>query len=674
MIKRKINYLFYSISVLCLLILICATNSISTEKPPENLSEKNPSYYLSEGKDYLDRGYYENAVIRLTAAYEKLPVLADYALLWRSKAYEGKGDINKALGDLKIIKEKYSDSPLMKNAKLQEIELMEKAKDPKIAELFENFVREYPNEMIVKYAYASYLKNTNETEMAQKVFKEIYLSVSPFSKDALDELSSSGITTEDLIKRGRNLNNAWLFKEAEKCFREALHGIQNTETRSRNKKSERKKLLTLNSELKTQILEGLAHSLFRQKRYSESAELYKVINNHYWRARSLLRAGDIDTFESELAKLLKTGDPRNGSILIAYGIKKKRDKDIKGAIATFKTALSQYPSAKEEALWATGWTYYISRDYANALEIFSQLYETNGNLKYLYWKSRCLENMDEQKPLKLSAQKNTNQSRNFYSSLFILKNRQPLPPVKKASLNTLINSRPSERIDMLTKLGFKNEAIAELLHRSNKNPDTDELIYICSYLNNLGNYKMAINLISKVSYSEEFHELFYPIVHWPAVEEASRENELDPLLILSIMREESRFAADARSAAGALGLMQLMPQTASRLSKYIKLNLKHSDELYDAKTNILIGSYYLKHLIKTFNSIPVALAAYNAGEDAVKEWLKKGNFNTIDEFIEDIPYSETQNYVKKVMTTYFEYMRAGDGIDISTTLKYFGNL
>ncbi|MBA4349552.1 MAG: hypothetical protein C0415_06160 [Thermodesulfovibrio sp.] len=654
MTKLKIKNLFYSISVLSLIILTCLTISASTEKPPENPPEKNPENYLSEGKGYLDRGDYENAVILLTTACEKLPALSDYALLWRAKAHERKGDINKALADLKTIKEKHSDSPLIKNVKQQEIELMEKAKDPKIAEFFEGFVREYPNEMIVKYAYAAYLKNNNETEKARKIFKEIYLSVSPFSKDALDELSPSDITTEDLIKRGRNLNNAWLFKEAEKCFREAL------------KKATK--------QLKKDIIEGLAHSLFRQKRYGESAELYKAINNHYWRARSLLRSGDIDAFESELVKLLKTGDPRNGSILIAYGIKKKRDGDIKRAIETFKTALSQYPSAKEEALWATGWTYYISRDYANALDIFSQLYDTYGALRYLYWKNRCLENVDEQKPLKLPAQKNTLQSRNFYSFLFMLKNKQPVSPVKKISLNTLINSRPSERIDMLTKLGFKNEAITELLHRSNKNPDTDELIYICSYLNNLGNYKMAINLISKVSYSEELHELFYPIVHWPAVEEASRENELDPLLILSIMREESRFAADARSIAGALGLMQLMPHTASRLSRHIKLNLKHSDELYDAKTNILIGSYYLKHLIKTFNSIPVALAAYNAGEEAVKEWLKKGKYNTIDEFIEDIPYSETQNYVKKVMTTYFEYMRAGDAMDISSTLKYFGNL
>jgi soluble lytic murein transglycosylase len=59
-----------------------------------------------------------------------------------------------------------------------------------------------------------------------------------------------------------------------------------------------------------------------------------------------------------------------------------------------------------------------------------------------------------------------------------------------------------------------------------------------------------------------------------------------------------------------------------------------------------------------FNSVPVAVAAYNAGEDAVRGWLKRFKYKTIDEFIEDIPYDETRNYVKKVLTTYFEYIKA----------------
>lgn len=180
---------------------------------------------------------------------------------------------------------------------------------------------------------------------------------------------------------------------------------------------------------------------------------------------------------------------------------------------------------------------------------------------------------------------------------------------------------------------------------------------------------MSINLITKAPFSEELHELFYPLVYWPAVEEASKRNSIDPFLILSVMREESRFDPEARSIAGAVGLMQLMPHTAKRFRK----QMDHAIDLRDAGTNIIIGSCYLKHLLRTFGSIPVALAAYNAGEEAVKEWLKN-NYSKTDEFIEDIPYPETQNYVKKVLTSYFEYLRASDKADISEAQKIIGNL
>jgi soluble lytic murein transglycosylase len=139
------------------------------------------------------------------------------------------------------------------------------------------------------------------------------------------------------------------------------------------------------------------------------------------------------------------------------------------------------------------------------------------------------------------------------------------------------------------------------------------------------------------------------------------------------MREESRFAPEARSVAGALGLLQLMPQTASRMSAHAHVSLKHSEDLYDIKTNVFIGTYYLKSLINHFDSVPLAIAAYNAGEEAVKDWLTAGRYKSADEFIEDIPYDETRNYVKKVITSYFEYMRQNGRKEVPSQLMKAGN-
>ncbi len=637
--------------ILSLLFFTLSPDSPAAEESDKHLSEA--ARHLSEGRDHLDKGNYDAAISRLTSAYEKLPILGDYALFWRAKAYEDKDDTDKAISDLRAIKERFKDSPLIKNVRIKEIEIAKKKSSPDLIRLFEGFVRDYPSEFSIKYAYALSLKENNETEKAKKIFKEILISVSPFSKNAFHELSPSDITAEDLVKKGENLNKAWLFGEAEKSLRDALQKDS--------------------GQLRPDILEKLAYSIFRQKRYKEAANIYRDINNRYWRARSVFRAGDMETFESELSELLKTGDKRVASLLIAYGNKKRRDGDIEKALETFNNTLSKYPSEKEEILWAKGWTYYLSGDSKNASEIFSKLHDTYGGSKYIYWKNKRSEISGDGQPAKASAKKMP-AHRDFYAFLSILKSNLKPQVIEDTSLKVFTTSQAAERFEILNVLGLRQEAVSELMHLSRKSPDRNQLVYISSHLKNLGNYKMSVNLAAKVQYSEDLHGLFYPAAFPEEVEEASRKNNIDPLLILSVMREESRFDAEARSIAGALGLMQLMPHTAQKFDKHVKVSLKNSSQLYDARTNILIGSYYLKHLIKTFNSIPIAIAAYNAGEDAVRDWLKKRSYSTIDEFIEDIPYDETRNYVKRVLTTYFEYIRANRDIDVSAAKKHIGNL
>ena len=153
------------------------------------------------------------------------------------------------------------------------------------------------------------------------------------------------------------------------------------------------------------------------------------------------------------------------------------------------------------------------------------------------------------------------------------------------------------------------------------------------------------------------HHLLYPYAYWDIVEPVSQQYDIDPLLVLSVMREESTFDPGAKSRAGALGLMQLMPQTAFHLNRNLHLKITNTSHVWNIKNNIHIGAFYLSILVKKFGSYAYALAAYNAGEERVKKWIQKGNYKSIDEFIEDIPYSETRDYVKRVMTTLFEYKR-----------------
>lgn len=606
--------------------------------------------YLKKGHANLERQNYEQAVSELTAALEKLPLLGDYALLWRASALEGKDDVDSALSDINLLKDRHKDSPLLRSARAKEISLLKKKKDPKIAKAFQEYLSDYPSDTALKLQYAEHLKQIGEKEHAKKLFLQIYIAAAGYSKNALEALSPSDMTAEDLFKRCENLKKAWYFEESERCFKEVLQ------------KDTAKKLAR-------DATDGLAYSLFRQKRYAEALKIYKETGNRYWRARTAFRTGDIETFSSDLNSLLKSGDNKAGQLVLAYAASKRRAGDVEGSIKLLNELLVYFPAIKEETLWAKAWTYYRDKDCKNASEIFSQLYKAQGDYKYLYWKNRCAENQEGNDPAKTQKV----HYRDFYAYLLDLKKNKKPEAVEKETMKIAISSSASERIDTLTRLGFTNEATGELLHLSRKNPDSSILIYTSSYLAKLGSYKASVGLISKVPYTQDLHQLYYPLAYWQELEEEGRANEIDPLLVLSVMREESRYDNEARSIAGALGLLQLMPQTAQRVGKSLKVSLKHNNDLYNPKTNIAIGSRYLKSLIQRFGSLPAAIAAYNAGEEAVSGWLKKGGYNSIDEFIEDIPYDETRNYVKRVLTTYFEYMRLRD-TDISAISKNMGKL
>ena len=107
---------------------------------------------------------------------------------------------------------------------------------------------------------------------------------------------------------------------------------------------------------------------------------------------------------------------------------------------------------------------------------------------------------------------------------------------------------------------------------------------------------------------------------------------------------------NARSSANARGLMQLLPTTAELVARRASMSKPSADDLYDPGTNIALGSYHLAWLVDRFDGqVPLAVAAYNAGEHRVDRWLKETDGLPMDQWIETIPFTETRNYVKNVL-------------------------
>ncbi len=155
--------------------------------------------------------------------------------------------------------------------------------------------------------------------------------------------------------------------------------------------------------------------------------------------------------------------------------------------------------------------------------------------------------------------------------------------------------------------------------------------------------------------------LVYPVHYYEEIQKYADETGNNPPLMLSIAREESYFNPEASSYAGAKGLMQLMPSTAAEIAK--KKNIGYYD-LLNASSNIKFGNYYYAYIKSILSGMDVsAIASYNGGIGSVTRWKKSLNYDDTDGFVEQIPYDETQNYVKKVFRSYWNYIRIYNGND-----------
>lgn len=186
---------------------------------------------------------------------------------------------------------------------------------------------------------------------------------------------------------------------------------------------------------------------------------------------------------------------------------------------------------------------------------------------------------------------------------------------------------------------------------SEKKKKSKKAVWICAGL-------LAVLIIAAVLLRPTVLEWRYPLKYQEYVEKYSDEYGLDKLLVYSVIKCESSFEADARSRAGACGLMQLMPATAKWFAEN-KVRIEYSEEmLFEPEYNIRLGCTYLDYLKGRFDgNMGSVLAAYNAGEGIVRQWLNSSLYSADGENLNAIPYPETENYVERVQDTYDMYVR-----------------
>jgi len=199
-----------------------------------------------------------------------------------------------------------------------------------------------------------------------------------------------------------------------------------------------------------------------------------------------------------------------------------------------------------------------------------------------------------------------------------------------------------------------------------KNPDSFDKRFLASVSLLAGDNLKAINLAQELVQDlndisdTEVHKLYqyaYPLFYADLIGDSmGADSVLDPFIVHALIRQESTYNINTVSPVGAIGLMQVMPYTATDIARVLKITKPSPEELFRPELNIKIGVQFMEEVFRKFNrNIIFAVASYNAGPQRVQTWSQTMNFTDPDIFVEDIPFSETKNYVKRVLQNYWIY-------------------
>ena len=329
-----------------------------------------------------------------------------------------------------------------------------------------------------------------------------------------------------------------------------------------------------------------------------------------------------------------------------------RSGQIKNAIATVDALIANSPnstSAAEASFWAGKWANQTG-DKAKAKKFFEFAIRQHPD-SYYAWRSAS--------------------SLGWNVGTFTTA-RYTAPAIAIPSARVTLPAG-SAKLQELYILGLDRDAqsqwMSELRGKRNLEPKeifTDGVLRVAN-LDNLIGIKTLESLnwidvpnsqkaeIAQLKQHPAYIHSLYPFHYWDLISNWSRDRKLSPALVIGLMRQESRFEAQIRSRSGAIGLMQIMPDTGSWIANKKGVNSYNLDRPED---NINFGTWYLDYTHSRFgDNTMLAIASYNAGPGAIGRWVESRGLGDPDEFVNNIPYDETRDYVSKVFGNYWNYLR-----------------
>jgi soluble lytic murein transglycosylase len=675
---------------------------------PENLIPTESLKALKNGFDLYFNQQYASALDALPAEQDaKAAAVVDYVLLYRAKSKFMLERYKEALDDFRKLEKQYPASSLTADGLIGQCQSLLELNNPEsaIAILDSRKIDETSESL---YCQARAQDQGGDKEKAIALYLRLYSKYptsksSPLAERDLRSLSPGALSGARnyaaRLQRAENLMKANELRSA-RLLLAALGRVSAPDLSS----SQRRILLSADVEYRLgRTATALSHlrkvTADDPSIHTRALYLEGVCNRRLDRVQTLLSLRD---------KALKLYPSSPSTEELCYSVATYFDVNYETAKAreSYKILYQAFPKGRhsERSLWKLSVFSYLGKEYNEAAAGFwnylraypnplsagpaiywlgrcCEMLGLPGNARYLYGRTQALANNSYYGQRSLEAKASLPNSGNVeilpvsgidFNQVVTMCDGIRLPSIQFAEPDD-DGIRIVERARQLAAAGLHDSAIKELQWGIRNYPrNSDALNYIISRIHELNeDYSEAISSLRRIypeytvqspALPDEVLLLLFPLHYLEFISAQASRTQTDPALILGLIRQESAFEEKARSKANARGLMQILPATGRRLARQARIARYNSQKLFQAETNIALGTRFLDSLLRKYGKTELALAAYNAGESRVDRWLKEFGGEDMPLFVEMIPFYETRNYVKQVLSN-----RAYYGLRVSSS-------
>ncbi len=670
---------------------VAASESTRLQPARENALVERGAALTPSRQAFLD-GYqayaahdFSHAAERLKVAADTYPDLGDYALLYLGYAQRDTGDLNNAERSFNLLIETYPRSVFVNRARVESAAIAMKqgrsARARDIASQVLLLTSDSQLEQDARLILARALTATGELRAALEQLQTLrekypHSSADPQARDAAYALLAA--YPEVLDSRSFGYHTA----EAERLLKEgrAADARDHIEKAAGLKPpvAQRAELIWMTARAwssdparRRQALK--AYLKLAPKGPSAPEALYDL-GRLYWHDNDTVRA------RIYFRRLTATfpGSERAPEAMLKIGRTLEEDGKLAEARAIYERLASRYShsAAGAEARFRAPWMLYTTGRYESAARRFAAAGAAATDPverdMFGYWQARALEKSGASKAQARALMERVAESidSNYYPALAASRIAARPAVLPAATVPDPIVNAPPElsgagefhlsRAVELKTLGLGSLEAGELrMLRGEAGTDPALRDFVLVEFQAAGHYHDALTLAHAMAeqgtMSPEVAERFrYPRAYWESLAGVGKRTGIDPYLLLALMRQESLFDPAARSPSDAQGLMQLLPSTARTIAAEVAMPAARLD-LFDPAVNIELGTAYLKKLFEMFGGNTFkAVAAYNGGEHAVERWNARFKGDD-DEWVENIDFHETREYVKKVLGGLREY-------------------